>query len=280
MRVSGFTIARNIVKYGYPFKESVKSILPICDEFIINLGHSDDATEEVVNSLKDPKIKVIKNEWDFSQGKEVLSYQTNLAMEACQGDWGFYLQADEVIHERDLLRIKRCMEQALQDPDVDALRFSWLHFYGSYWRYRIDKGWYQKQDRIVRLNGKIESYGDAYAFRRKDKKDLGRKHTRCFVYHYGWVQSGAMMAQRRLNAKQIGFISQEEGEGQFLYDFGNLERFPVYFGTHPAVMAEKVSLHDVSQRDWQRIRRKYWWHPLFIGRIRWKTPKRVRVALS
>ena len=276
MKVSGFTIARNAVKFNYPILESIKSILPICDEFIVNAGDSEDDTLGLIRSLQDPKIKIIQNRWDMSMGKSVLSHQTNLALRQCKGDWAFYLQSDEVIHEADLPKIKRSMERYLPNPAVDALRFFWLHFYGSYFRYRIDHGWYQKQDRIIRNNGTIESYEDAYAFRRKDGKELNRRHTRCLLYHYGWVQPSDVMAQRRFNAEEIGFTRLQNHERATDYSFGDLNRFPAYFGTHPAVMEKRIQAHLLSQEDWQGISRAYWWHPAKIFRMRGKTSRRVK----
>ncbi len=152
MKVSGFTIARNAVKYNYPIVESIKSILPLCDEFIVNVGDSDDRTLELIQSIKDPKIKIIQNKWDFSRGEIVLAEQTNIALSKCSGDWAFYLQSDEVVHEKDLPKIRKLMQKYLNDDNVDTLRFKWLHFYGSFNRYRIDSGWFQKEDRIIKNN--------------------------------------------------------------------------------------------------------------------------------
>ncbi len=280
MKISGFTIARNVIKYQYPILESINSILPICDEFIVNIGDSDDDTLALIQSIRSPKIRIIENAWDFSMGREVLSYQTNLALKECQGDWAFYLQSDEVIHEADLPRLKRIMEQYVEDKDIDALRFRWLHFYGSYYRYRIDRGWYQKQNRIIRNNGAVESYQDAYAFHRCDEKPLREKNTGCFLYHYGWVQSNEVMAQRRVNAEKIGFVSLEEDERVDAYSYGDLNRFPVYFGTHPSVMNQKVAGHILSNEDWASIEKKYWWHPLKFFRVRFKTGKRVKQSIK
>jgi len=280
MKVSGFTIIRNARKFNYPAVESIKSILPICDELIINVGDSEDDTLEMMKSIHDPKIKIIETRWDMSQKKEVLSYQTNVALSHCKGDWAFYLQSDEVIHHKDLPRLKQCMEKFLNDDAVDALRFKWLHFYGSYYRYRIDYGWYQKQDRIIRNNGQVESFGDAYAFRRKDGARLRRKNTGCFLYHYGWVQPQDVMASRRDNAHTIGFVDLKESERVKEYQFGDLNRFPVYFGSHSKVMEPLVKSHRVSQEDKKEIDRKYWWHPLKWFKVRYKTFKRVKEAIQ
>lgn len=276
MKISGFTIARNAVKFQYPILESIQSILPICDEFIVNVGASDDETLQLIKSLHNPKIRIIETEWDLSMGKEVLSYQTNLALKECRGDWAFYLQSDEVIHEADLPKLVKCMRESLLDGNVDSLRFWWLHFYGSYFRYRIDRGWFQKQDRIIRNNGSIESEGDAWGFHRKDGQPLRRKNTNCLLYHYGWVHSPSVMTQRRLNAERIGFTQLTNDERSAEYSYGNLNRFPVYFGTHPSVMKQRISEHRLSQEDLKTINQKFWWHPGKVLKVRYKTWKRVK----
>ena len=279
MKISGFTIVRNAVKFNYPFLESIKSILPLCDEFVVNIGDSEDNTLELIQNLRSPKIKIVQNRWDFSQGKTVLSYQTNLALKECRGDWAFYLQSDEVIHEADLPKLQKTMRQCLRDPGVEALRFQWLHFYGSYCRYRVDAGWFQKQDRIIRNNGQIESVGDAYGFERKDRRPIKRKNVGCLLYHYGWVHSGDVMTQRRVNAERIGFTDLKEEEREGYYSFGDLKRFPAYFGSHPAVMRERIERHALSQQDFKIVQRDFWWHPLRLLKVRYKTGKRVKVKI-
>jgi len=279
MKISGFTIARDVIKFQYPIVASIHSILPICDEFIVNVGDSSDGTLDLIRSMKSPKIKIVQNRWDMTKRPEVLSEQTNLALKECTGDWAFYVQSDEVIHQDDLPKLKRCMEKNL-NKDVDALRFKWLHFYGSFYRYRIDAGWYQKQDRIVRNNGMVESYGDAFGFRRKDGQDLKRANTGCFLYHYGWVHTNEIMAQRRKNAETIGFVTLNEKESKASYEYGDLNRFPVYFGSHPAVMKDNITAHTLSDEDLKVINRDYWWHPLRWLRLRYKTSKRIKSKLG
>lgn len=280
MRISGFTIARNALKFNYPILASIQSILPLCDEFIVNVGDSEDETLKLIESLKDPKIRVIRSRWDMDQGKEVLSRETNRALRECRGDWAFYLQSDEVLHERDLPRLKRLMNKYAADKNVDALRFQWFHFYGSYHRYRIDGGWYQKQDRIIRNNGAIESFGDAFAFKRKDGRELARRNTGCFIYHYGWVQSREEMAERIVNAQRIGYAAPEDRHVRDDYSYGDLTRFPVYFGTHPAVMVPRIKAHELSRQDRRDIDRRYWWNPARIFHVRYKTGRRIKERIG
>ncbi|MBI4310133.1 MAG: glycosyltransferase family 2 protein [Candidatus Omnitrophica bacterium] len=276
MKISGFTIVRNAIKYNYPVVESITSILPVCDEFIVNAGDSEDGTLDLLRSIKNPKLRIIETIWDMSKGPSVLSEQTNIALGYCTGDWAFYLQTDEVIHEADLPRLKGCMQKFLNDPGVDALRFKWLHFYGSFWRYRIDAGWYQKQDRIIRNNGDIESFGDAFGFRRKDGRPLRSCQTGCLLYHYGWVNSTEDLARRSENAARIGYGDRNKSST----GYGDLHRFPVYFGTHPSVISARLGAHALSRKDRREIDQRFWWHPLRLLRLRYKTGRRVKQKME
>ncbi len=64
MKVSGFTFLRNGQKLGYPFVASIRSILPLVDEFVIALGPCDDDTEKMVRAIGDPKIRIIPTTWN------------------------------------------------------------------------------------------------------------------------------------------------------------------------------------------------------------------------
>ena len=129
MKVSGFTIVRNGVNYAYPFKEAILSILPLCDEMIVNVGISDDNTLDTVNSIGNSKIKIIESNWDLSKKFEVLSIETNRALKECTGDWCFYIQADEVLHEKFIPDIKNDLLINLEKEKIERLRFKYKHFY-------------------------------------------------------------------------------------------------------------------------------------------------------
>lgn len=106
MSVSGFTIVRNASLLNYPFLESVRSLLPLCDEFVINCGDSNDNTAELCEQLRKEnpqKVKIFFSTWNQKKQKGgfQLKYQTDLAIAGCSNDWCFYIQADEVIHQQD-----------------------------------------------------------------------------------------------------------------------------------------------------------------------------------
>ena len=102
MKVSGFTFIRNGIKYDYPIVEAIKSILPICDEFIVAVGNSEDDTLKLIQNISNEKIKIIETVWDDSQRENgtVLALETDKAFKniSKDTDWCFYIQGDEVIH--------------------------------------------------------------------------------------------------------------------------------------------------------------------------------------
>ncbi len=279
MKISGFTIVRNAIKFNYPAKEAILSILPICDELIVNVGESEDETLKLIESIDSPKIKIIQSKWDDSLGEEMLSQATNQALAECRGDWAFYIQTDEVVHERDLPRLEKYMRKYLKDEKIEGFRFKWMHFYGSFYRYRVDPPWFQKQDRIVRNNGNIKAYSGAWGFRRKDDTPIKTIKTPCFIYHYGWVNNPKIMSQRRKNAKELGYANLSDNEQKLEYQFGNLFQFPVYFGTVPQTMRDIAMNHHLSSKDLKLIKQKYWWSPFFWFRLRYKTFLRPKVPI-
>ena len=101
--LSGFTFIRNGVRPDYPVVESISSILPIVDEFIVNVGPDEDGTLDLIRSINDPKIKIIQSQWNpnMNRGGFIFTQQTNIALFNCMGEWAFCLQADEVVHEEE-----------------------------------------------------------------------------------------------------------------------------------------------------------------------------------
>src|SRR6266699_3242412 len=115
MKISGFTFIRNGATLGYPFVASARSLLPLCDELIINVPRSTDDTLEQVKTIGDPKIRILETDWDETQRTSglALSHHTNLALDQCSGEWCVYIQGDEVLHEDSIPAIRATMEREL-----------------------------------------------------------------------------------------------------------------------------------------------------------------------
>ena len=127
MKVTGFTIARNVVKFDYPIKEAIESILPICDQFLILVGDSEDDTLAYLQSFNNPKIIIKESVWNetLQDGGKVLAVETDKAFQMIDADtnWCFYIQADEVVHEKYLPVIKAGMQNNVSNKKIDGLLF-------------------------------------------------------------------------------------------------------------------------------------------------------------
>lgn len=245
MKVSGFTFLRNGQILGYPFVQSIKSILPIVDEFIIALGPCEDETEKMIQDIKDSKIKIIHTNWNENMKDRgyVYGQQKMIAQFNCSGDWAFYLEADEVVHENDLENITNSMKKYLNDKDVEALVFDYIHFYGNANSYIDSPGWYRREARIIKNS--IRSYApDGLFWLVLDKNKIGRYPKAALsnakIYHYGWVRSEEQM---NLKSKKV---QKYWNKKYTAIDYSNIDPTIIkkFNGTHPKVIQEWLPKSD------------------------------------
>jgi hypothetical protein len=252
MKVSGFTIVRNAIKYDYPIVEAIRSILPICDEVVVAVGQSEDDTLNLIRSIDSEKIKIIETIWNdtLREGGHVLADETNKAMEACSpdSDWCFYIQGDEVIHENDHADILDAMFRWNDHPEVEGLLFNYVHFYGSYDYIGDSRRWYSKEIRIIRNRIGITSYKDAQGFRKEGRK-LNVKPIPAAVFHYGWVKPPQLQ-----QAKQESFHKMWHDDSWMeknipkteAFDYSQIDSLQQFNGTHPDVMKKRI-----RQKNWE-----------------------------
>jgi hypothetical protein len=250
MKISGFSMARNAISLEYPLLEAIRSLLPLCDEFIVAIGRGEDDTLERVLAIADPKVRVIETEWDpahFVHGA-INAVQTNVALDACSGDWCVYLQADEVLHEGDLPVLRGAMERSLGDPRVEGLLFDYLHFWGSYDRIQTAHHWYRHEVRAVRNGIGVRSWKSAQGFR-IDGRKLRVRRSGARVFHYGWVRPPRVMKKKQIALDSLhhdsAWVRARHPDSAAEFDYGDLRRLARFPGTHPAVMAERM-----ARKDW------------------------------
>ena len=244
MKISGFTFLRNGQKLGYPFVESIRSILPIVDEFVIALGPCEDETEKMVRAVGDAKIRIIATQWneriqpDYSVKGYVYGQQKTIALANCTGDWAFYLEADEVVHENDLPKIRGAMEKYLEDAEVEALAFDYLHFYGNQNTIVWSPGWYRSEVRIIRNTIPAWSSEALYfnvVVDHKKSRYPRAAHTGATMYHYGWVRSEAQM-----NLKSAAVLKYWEDNASRTIHYNQIDpaMLMLFTGTHPKVVQD------------------------------------------
>jgi len=239
MKVSAFTFIKNGQILGYPFVESIKSILPIVDEFVINVGESDDDTLALVESISSSKIRIIQSKWNQSMQDRgyVYGQQKMISQFNCTGDWAFYIEGDEIYHEDDLSKIKSIMKDNLEDSSVEALVFDFYHFYGNANTYLDSPGWYRSEARIIKTS--CRSYApDGLFWLVLDNNKKGRypraKRTGISCFHYGWVRSEDQM---NLKSQQV---QRYWGNSHSNIDYSQIDSsiFKEFKGTHPKVIQD------------------------------------------
>jgi hypothetical protein len=255
MKISGFTFLRNAHKLYYPIKESILSILDLVDEFVIALGEGDDddTSLEIIQNINSSKIKIVYTKWDlekYQNGSEY-AHQTDIAKENCTGDWLFYLQGDEVIHENDLTEIKTVCQKYWKNPKIEGFVFNYLHFFGDYNHYFSDHCWYKNEIRIIRNSQEIHSWRDAQSFKyvlnpnRFDyhKSDFTRKlnciRLQARVFHYGWVRPPEVMKTKHdqsINIYNLGKVNTQINK----FDYCRMDYCKVFTKSHPAIMSETI----------------------------------------
>lgn len=247
MKIAGFTIIRNALKYDYPVVEAINSILPLCDAFYVGVGNSEDDTRKLIESINSDKIKIIDTVWDdnLREGGKILSIETNKVFDAIPQDydWCFYIQSDECVHEEDLPKIKVAMLASKDNTSVDGLLFEYKHFYGHYNYIGVGRRWYKNEIRIIKNNKRIRSYKDAQGFRLIDDKKLKVKKTHAFIYHYGWVKPPLQQQAKQKSFHKMWHNDdwvKENVAATEEFDYSNIDLLGIYKGQHPKVFDTRI----------------------------------------
>ena len=262
MKVAGFTFIRNAETYGYPIVEAIQSILPLCDEFVVAIGNSSDSTIGLIERIDSDKIRIVHTVWNdnLREGGQVLAEETDKALAAVSpdADWAFYIQGDEVLHEKYIAVVRQAMQENLANTAIEALLFKYLHFYGSYKYVGDSRRWYRREIRIIRNTGHVISYRDAQGFRKKNNTKLRVKLIDAYIYHYGWVKPVAQLRAKfgyfyRFWNNEAAMKRVAEEARIFSYE-KHIDSLIEFTGTHPAVMQSRVAsanwpfTFDTSQR--------------------------------
>ncbi len=238
MKISGFTFIRNGTLLGYPYIESLRSLLPLCDEVVVAVGAGQDDTLARIQAIGDPKLRVIETIWNESMQDRgyVYAQQKMIAQFNCRGDWAFYLEGDEILHEKDIPVLKATLQKYKDNLKIEALVFDYYHFYGSPHTVAISPGWYRRAPRVIRNS--IRSYSpDGLFFVVMEKNKRGRYPyaalTGVPIYHYGHVRTVANMQAK------IQQVSQYWGHAPPAFeDYGYIDPQALgkFKGSHPAVI--------------------------------------------
>lgn len=269
MKVCGFTIIRNAIKYDYPVVEAIQSVLPLCDKFIVLIGNSEDETEALIKTIISDKIEIHYSVWDdtLREGGKVLAVETNKAFDLIDQtfDWAIYIQSDEAIHERYHKAIKQSLLNYKSNNKVNGLLLKYLHFYGSYDYVGTSRKWYRNEIRIIKNDKRIRSFRDAQGFRINDRK-LNVVPVEAFVYHYGWVKDPLIQARKHKDFNKLwhddAYVSSIAKE---IYNYSDIDALALFQESHPEVMKQRIEKKNwdfdgskITQRAGIKDKFLYW----------------------
>jgi hypothetical protein len=164
-----------------------------------------------------------------------------IAQYACTGDWAFYLEGDECVHEGELDAIRAAVERHHPNPAVEALVFDYLHFYGTPQYVSVSPGWYRRECRLIRNTIRSYAPDGQYWLVTSQHKRPRNPHAAlagAHIYHYGWVRKAEQM-----QAKLDQVARYWAGSEVMQIDYANFDPQAVtpFKGTHPAVMAHWIA---------------------------------------
>jgi len=240
--LSGFTLVRNAIKLNFPIVPAIRSVLEVCDEVVVNVGKSEDETRDLVASIQGPRVRILDRVWDFSKGNLMISEETEHAMQACHGNWGIYIQADEVLHESGARLLKEHTVEWNDDPRVEGLLVRYLHFYGGFDLLATNRRWYRREVRCIRLGRDIHPYQGAQGFRVGPQlRKIRARLTGAEMFHYGWARPAGAIKEKLEISKTIYPWANEYWLREL--ERGYLEWLPLlrpFRGTHPRAAADWV----------------------------------------
>jgi hypothetical protein len=267
MRLAGFTLVSHAVRLDFPIVPAVQSLLEVCDDVVVNVGPAEDGTLDLLATIRDRRMRIIRGEWDASQGGRMLAVETNRALAEVTGDWAIYLQADEVLHEADLPSLREACADADRDRAVEGLLFDYLHFYGSFRRLATNRTWIRREVRAIRPGSNLRSYAEAQGFRvMPGGRRVRARASGCRVFHYGWARPIAVLNAKR----EVDHALYHAADGRPMRPrlpgrLGGQIGLRPYRGNHPAVARGWIAEREASL-------------PQTLQPLRWN-PRQVQIAL-
>ncbi len=142
-KIAGYTHILNPKTHGYPYIQSVQSMLNFCDEVIVVDGGSNDGSVQELEAvfpqwIKDGVLKVIVREWDQDEpGMDGMQKAFGRAMVSPEIEFLWQQDADEVLHEDDAPKVADICKRF--PADVDVVHLPVIELWGDQRHVRTDR---------------------------------------------------------------------------------------------------------------------------------------------
>ena len=265
--VSAFLISHQCLFLDFPIEAAIRSAAGFCEYIYINDGKSYDGTLDLLYSLQREygkgRIKIFERDWEHT--RKYWAEQKNFLIDKIHNDhYVFCLDADEVIHEKDISTLI-----TLILADYNAISFPFIHFYGRPTHYIIGSSWYKRHTRLwkkstgIRLLHKGGCCADDVVWPDKYPAHLGR----CFnsevpIYHYGNCRNPKAMGIKSKKADDLYQNSKDYINGSlpenrsFDYGFENL-KLNEFKHSHPKYIESWYEKHKNQPTKYRVEDEKY-----------------------
>jgi glycosyltransferase involved in cell wall biosynthesis len=251
-KISGYTHVLNPSEQGFPFMQSIRSMLGFCDEVVVVDGGSKDGSLEDLKSLaaQDPRLQVYEREWDPEEpGMDGMQKAYGRAM--CTGDLLWQQDADEVVHEDDYARVRALARRFPAGSDIVHLPV--IELWGDDHTVRTDRhAWKWRMSR----NDYRITHGINSAARVVDEK-TGRTYAKRGMSdgcEYIDVLKGEHLPHTGFWTGELEELRQRDPQeyGRRMND--EFDRLPCVFHYSWADLSRKVrNFRDFWDRTWSRL---------------------------
>lgn len=251
--VSAFTILSDPDKYCYPWRESIKSFLPVVDELVVVLNPYSEENHK--QEIKDMGCRVVSGLFDL-RNIGWLSYGIvrTTGYQACKGDFVLMFDSDGILHENDHAVLKQEVSMFQGRNDIAYGFWSKYRIFkpDTYWLQNKHSGWYNK--RLL---------GDDFDFYAPDKRGIpnwwglpekwkqGKQlSARIFGYEHTWdnkeIFIERMVNYGRMKARLTGqpYKPDEIYVSEYLLDLKeSLDKKgkKMEASAHPAIIRDKIA---------------------------------------
>lgn len=259
--LSGYTTTKDCISQGYPWEETIGSMLGFCDEVVVVDGGSKDGTWERLQALASENSKLvirqIERDWSSKRFAVFDGAQKAAARSLCTKDFCWQMDADEVILPSDYDKIRMLCKNF--PKAVDLLCLPVVEYWGSKskvrmditpWKWRLSKNLPHITHGIpVRLR-KFDAEGQLYASQGTDGCD--------FIH----VETGEPI-------HSVGFYTEEAHRVRMTALSGHVEAHHAYSTWFKNVVDALPSVRHYSWFDIERkikTYRGYWqkhWESLY-----------------